>query len=310
MIQMTTRFFAWRLMAFAIVCTLGASIFANNEPALEQAAIKEVIAMVEGGVADYVIIARIEKMEQVPLLGGQELAVLKKKGVSDQVLLALVESATAKSRLSKTRAEPSAAAAEGVTQASASPAPAPALTPLSPGRTATLAPLSQSVPEPLPEGAGLIRVRLRSSFRISYYEVVLDGRSVATKGAILTGQSEPGMVLARASFFRPDKDEIIFEQIVPKGQHALLIGFAISEVNSDPEDPLNEYSRESYESRGVRAETSTSATGLWGVNRPAICKIAEGEICELSARLSKRRTRRFGASTIYAVDYKIRIKSE
>ncbi len=280
------------LLVMGFLLLFGAAAFlctparADEKSALDHPAIKEILVMVEAGVGDRVIFAKLKSMDSIPVLSGAEIAQLKEKGFGDALLESLV-------LMGGSNSVPVAGKKAGSMPAAAAAATSARLSVATPG------------PEALPEGAAKIRVLLNSSFRISYYEVIFDGRKVAERGAILEGRSGPGEVLARADFFRLKKDELVFEQIVPAGRHELLVGYALSEVDGNPEDPFNEYSREKYVSRGVRAEEKAATSGAWGVNHAAVCEPAAGETCTITATFKKLRSRIFGGVSVPAVKYKV-----
>lgn len=254
---------------------------AQDSKGLDDPAIKELMAMVEAKIADDVIMARLSKLA-VPELTGQQLAELKKRGVSDRVLGALV---TIAGRRSTPKPVPKPPAAQ------ASPAP-----------TGQKAPPEADL---LPEGMGRVRIIFKSPFPVTRYEALIDGRRVAERGDVLDGESEPGQFLPRPGRIRIKGGETVYQGELPAGDHQILAGFAVSEVESDPNDEWSEFSRERYLSRGIRAAERAAAGKDWGANTPAVCHLKEGQTCVVTVTFGKRRTRMFGGRSAYTVRYKV-----
>ncbi|MDQ7087047.1 MAG: hypothetical protein Q9Q13_03945 [Acidobacteriota bacterium] len=153
---------------------------------------------------------------------------------------------------------------------------------------------------------GRLVVEFRSPFPVSFLEVVVDGKSVATRGEMLEGASDPGQFLARPARLSIKKGEVIYEELLPAGSHEILAGFAVTSVESNPDDEWSEYSRERYTSRGVRAERRTTPLPAWGANPGATCEIVEGETCRVIVELQRRRSRHRGGGSAYGLKYRLR----
>lgn len=240
---------------------ISSSAAAQTDPVLEHPVIREVVEMVEAGVGDEVIIARIGQMSDLPSLSGDAIAALKRKGVSDRVLLELVQNA---------RGEDTAPKAS-----------------------------------PRAEGASVLRVILESPFPVSFYEIAVDGRVVATRGETYEGQSEPGRALRQPRSFRVDGAESAYEEAIEPGEHRILVGFEVSRVEDDRRDDWMEYGRQQYVSSGVRAEEKDSAEKNWGANHVAICRVEVGQVCVVNVRFDSKSPTRFGGLPVYSVTYQV-----
>jgi hypothetical protein len=217
--------------------------------------------MVEAGVGDEVIIARIRQMTDLPSLSGDAIAALKRKGVSDRVLLELVQGARS-------------------------------------GGTAAEGPLGT-------EGASKLRVIIESPFPVSFYEIVVDGRTVATQGERYEGESEPGRALKQPRTFRVDETHSAYDGSIEPGEHKILVGFEVSGVEGDRRDDWGEYARQQYVSSGVHAEENDRAGRNWGANHAAICRVEKGQVCLVNVRFDSKSATRFGGLPVYSVTYDV-----
>ncbi|HHN74982.1 MAG TPA: hypothetical protein ENK10_07105 [Acidobacteria bacterium] len=272
------------MLALVFVVGLVGVTRAEGGAALDHPSIREVLAMARAGVHDAVIRERIAQIE-IPELSGQDLAALKKEGLSDDVLITLV-------RRASRHPTPE------------TPAPAPAPREIPPPASATPPPAESG--EPFPEGMGRLVVEFRAPFPVTSLEVVVDGKRVASRGEVIEGQSEPAQFLERPARLSLKKGEVVYDELIPAGRHEILAGFAVTAVESDPEDEWSEYSRERYVSRGVRAERRTTPLSAWGVNPGVSCEIAQGETCRVVVELQRRRSRRTGGGTAYGLRYQLR----
>ena len=245
-------------------------VSAQQASAPEHPAIRQILAMVQAGVGDDVIVARIQQMEAVPELSGEEIARLRQNGVSDRVLLELVQRAH-------------------VGEDARSTSHAPSSSPDSSSRTARL------------------RVVIESSFPVTYYEVEVSGQIVATRGESFEGTSEPGRILKQPLPFRLVKPAVAYEDEVEPGEHRVLVGFSVCRVEEDPNDDWMEYSRQQYISSGVQAEDGPGPTKAWSANQAAVCRVEEGQLCVVSAQFGKRSPTRFGGLPIYSVTYRVKV---
>lgn len=272
------------LVSVLLAVAPAANAPSDEADGLDHPAIREVLAMVEAGVGNEVILARVERMKTVPELSGEEIAALRKKGVGDRVLLALIE------RGGRTPVPPAAAA----------PAVPPPATP----------PASAVPPKPAPGGTAAVRVVLESGFPLNYLEVRLDGETVHTLGRALRGESEQAGFLPRPETIRPGKDRVVFERAVPPGRHEIDVGFAVTRVEGDPEDEWHEYSREAYASSGVGLEGSavrSAGDGEWSDRPPAVCEVTAGATCEVVVTPRKQGRAR-GGLTSYGLSYRVSVR--
>ena len=257
---------------------------ALKENVLDSPAIREVLAMVAAGIADRVIIERIERMGSVPLLTGDQLAELKTRGVSDDILLVLI-------RLGGRSAPP------------APPHPPGAL---APGRDALLPPpgtVERADSAVTPRGQGRLRVVVRAGFPVTAWTIAVDGRPVRSEGSVLRDAGGAGEIITRPRRVRLGNDAV-WEGNVPAGPHRVEVGFAVTEVVSDPNDEWSEYSREHYASAGVSAPGPLAALPDLAPGRAVRCEVPAGGTCTVTATLEKHRRSRFVGRSTYSVTYR------
>ncbi len=184
-------------LMLAVSLTLAsAAASADQASILEHPVIGEIVSMIEADVGQEVIVARILQMEAVPTLTGEEIAALKRRGVTDVVLLALVRAAT-------------------------------------PGSPRLGAPAAESTADRA-VASSAIRVMIAPSFPVTHYEVSVDDLTVATRGTLFVGESEPGRILKRPQRFSLEESVVAFEGKITPGEHSVLVGFAVTRVDEDP----------------------------------------------------------------------------
>jgi hypothetical protein len=140
---------------------------------------------------------------------------------------------------------------------------------------------------------------------VSFYEIAVDDRVVATRGAQYEGQSEPGRALKQPRTFRVDETGSAYEETVTPGEHKILVGFEVSRIEEDRRDDWGEYSRQQYVSSGVRAEAKDRAGRNWGANQAAICRIDAGRVCVVNVRFDSSSPTRLGGLPVYSVAYQV-----
>ncbi len=262
------------LLAVTIALTLPAA--AQEKPsAFDNPAVQEVLAMVEAGVSENVMTARIEKIGAFPELDGRELAELKRRGVPDSVLLLMLQMTA-----------PKAAPPTGASDAQQ--------------------PVAQP-DAPIPEGLGLVRVVVERPIRVTYYEVVVAGDLVHSEGRLWEGSSGAGMHLKRPSFVRGKDPILAYESPVDPGKHVVGVGFAVSTVEGDPSDEWSEYAGEHYETRGILA-TGVDLPGQAPMGNPgAECQVFADQVCEVVATFERTSPSRLGGLPIYSVHYRVEV---
>ncbi|MBP7146319.1 MAG: hypothetical protein KBD01_02155 [Acidobacteria bacterium] len=315
---------------FAVLCLpvvlVLAAASSRAEPdagALAHPTIQEVLTMVEARVGDVVIEARIKQMDDVPSLTGTEIAELKRRGVSDNVLYRLVqagrvaavmkdapppreipdlpnykpaqEKRTLKSGKERRGEAPAASASRASTPATTEPQP----TPRTPQEDAVEEP--QFAPEsPLDErpllgpDESIIRIVMRSLFPVTFYKITLDGKTVASRGKQYEREEITGRRAETPREFRFGPLEV-HEIVVPAGEHRLSAGFSVAQLDTG----YGKYARARYISQGVDSLPATDA------NRGALCQLQAGQVCTVTVNFGRRR--RLAAATEYSVDYMVEL---
>jgi len=257
-------------ITFATLCFTATAV-AGATSALDDAAVKEIVTLAEAGMSEQVILAKARQIGTFPVLSGDDLARLKDIGVSDHVLVFMID-------------HPRGAAPE--------PPPAPV----------TAEPDVEAE-----ETHGGVRVIIDRGFRITYAEVAVAGEIVQHAGKLWKGKSDPGVMLRRPRVLRGDQVFTAYEAALEPGTHEVSVGFALSTVESDPDDEWGEYAGEWYVTRGIRAFGEPLENQKDGDNPGAVCKISDGQICEVTAHLESRRPTPLGGLPDYSIRYDIRI---
>jgi hypothetical protein len=257
-------------------------IHAETPPATEHPAVQEVLTMVEAGLSEAVVLERVDNIGAFPDLDGTTLAVLAERGVSERVLVRMIQ-LEAEDGLQKTRA----------------PAPLPEPAQDNP----------ESSPNPgLAPGQAELRVVVECAFRITFLEVTVDGGEVLTVGKLWEGEGMAGERIRRPRWIKGETPSVAFEGPVSAGEHEIGVGFAITHVQmDDPNDEWGEYSRERYVSRGMRASGEPIGEVGEEVRKPAVCKVSPGDICEVTAILEKTRTSKLGGVPRMSVHYEVKV---
>jgi len=238
---------------------------AGEESALDDPAVAQVMAMAEAGMSDQVVLAKARQIGAFPVLSGSDLAKLKDLGVSDQVLVFMIDHP----------------------RGSAPPAP--------------------TEPAATEDTEGGVRVIIERGTNITYYEVAIDGEIVQHAGKLWEGKSDAGVMLRRPRVLRGDRIFTAYEASLEPGTHEIAVGFALSTVESDPNDEWGEYAGESYLTRGIRAVGKPLPNEKDGDNPGAACTVAAGRICEVTAHLEGRKPTALGGLPEYSVSYDVRI---
>ncbi len=268
-------------VATAVVLIAMMSVFpadaGEQQSALEDSRVVEVLAMVDGGLSLEIIWAKVHDIGSFPELSGTDLVSLKEHGVPDRVLVRMIE------------------LEEGSAPAPAA-APAPAVVP----------PVAAPVPE-VPGSTGAVRVVIERPFMITYYEVAIDGEMLAHRGKLWEGMGEPGHILQRPSKVGKRKDTLItaLDTDLTPGLHEVAVGFAVTRVEDDADDnEYGKYNQEFYVNRGVRAiAADDDHEGEWGTKTAIACDVRPGQTCVVTATLGKRAPTRLGGIPIYSVSY-------
>ncbi len=275
-----------------ILIVTAASAAAGGQPPEEvpdHPALAEVVAMAAAGVSDEVILTRLEQLGSVPELDGHAVAALRTAGVSDRVLLRLVQMA------GEPDASPAPAPAE-------KPAKPEALTSVAPGPVQPEAPPPEpppavpehatkkatgQLPAAAPVSGGRIIVEIERSFPIHYVEVVVDGRRVLERGQLYSGASEMGQLLRRPpAIDEPDEFVAYVGWVVP-GEHTVSVGYAVTEVISDPEDEWHEASSERYRTGGVLVDPTVLDSDAISPATTVQCDLEASQICTVHVELAR-----------------------
>jgi len=260
-------------LAGALVFLASTIAFGSTTRALDDPAIQQIATMAEAGMSEQVILAKAAQIGAFPVLSGDDLTRLKELGISDAVLVFMIEHAQEEIHI---------------------PTPAPP----------TPAPATDTGAED-PEGG--IRVIVDRDFRITYYEVVIDDEIVQHAGKLWEGKSDPGVMLRRPRILKGDAVNTAYEAAVEPGSYEISVGFAFSTVEGDPRDEWGEYEGEWYVTRGIRATGEPLPNQQDGDNPGAVCTMAKGQICEVRARLGSKRPTPLGGLPDYSITYEVTI---
>jgi hypothetical protein len=247
---------------------------ASESAGLQDAAVQQIITMARAGLSERVILAKAEQIAAFPVLSGDDLARLKEIGVTDQVLVFMIEHAQ----------------------------PTPMASPAAPASPETAASASERAP------TSGIRVVIDSDTRITYREIAIDDEVVHQSGKVWDGRSDPGVMLRRPPVLTGDPISTAYEVEVEPGIYDVSAGFAFSTVEGDPRDEWGEYEGEWYVTRGIRATGPPLPNEKDGANPGAVCEIAEGQICVVTARFEGQRPTPLGGLPDYSISYVVSIE--
>ncbi len=284
----TIRFVCLAALA-AFLLTAAAPSFAGDDPsALSDPRVAQVMAMAEGGLSHDLVLAKVEDIGAFPELSGPDLVALKQAGVPEDILIRMIELEKA----------PAPAPAGGPLPAAA-PAPAAHTTPPAP---------QPGEPSVDAEQPAHLKVVIERPFRITYYEVAVDGEVLAHRGKLWEGRSEMGQRLKRPSRIGKRQDTVIeaLDTDIEPGTHQIAVGFAVTwvEDDADQNDDWGETAHEFYVNRGVRA-VDDGHPGEWGPQHPIECTVAAGETCTVIATVEKRAPTKFGGIPVFSVSYRL-----
>ena len=281
------------LLILVMPCAVAvAAVGALPDGVPEHPALAEVVAMAEAGVADVVILKRLDQIQSVPELDGHALAALRSAGVTDRVLLQLVEMAgTAVSPPLAEPPQPQAPPPQPMTSTPPAARPDTSTPPRKPPEPATVVqPVAASDPPPMaaaPVSGGRVVVAVERSFPIHYLEVVLDGKRVLEEGQLYLGKSEDGQFLRRPAPLDEPEDGVVFVGWVVPGEHTVSVGFAATEVVSDPEDEWHEASAEEYVTGGVLVNPSGVDNETVTQAETIHCRVEPSDICRVQMKLER-----------------------
>jgi len=258
-----------------LMATIGialASDLAAQSNVLDHSATTTVLQMIAEGQTDDEILDVVEELAPFPEFDGRDLAELKRRGVSDQVLLRMLELSG-----SHTATRPASATSPG-----AEPSPTFAT----------------------PSSGGLIRVLVDCPFDVSYLEVVLDGEIKETRGELWTGLVSTNQLHEPPLDVPVEKLDVLLEVAVPPGRHTAAVGFAVTEVRVNQSEVLGDEAGEHYVTRGIRA-TSAFLPGQAPSGNPGVmCDVVVGQLCEIVATPQHTSSALLSGASIYSVRYR------
>ncbi len=304
-------------LTWALLFVFGAgSGLAQGSSNLKHQSVVEVLAMVDAGLGEGVILARVEKIGVFPELNGSDLAALAERGVPEAVLIRLVELGSGQLPEPEPVPEPEPAPPSPPQPPVAQPGPAPAapsppqppVAQPAPAPAAPAVPAAEGLGKPAPAAAA-IRVEVDRPFAVTYLEVVVDGQQVTSHGELWQGESEAGQRLKRPYVVKLGKHFTAAEVEVVPGEHQVLVGFAVTQVAEDPNDEWGEYAVESYQNRGVRTTGEADPDHGWFANQAAICSLKADQTCLVTARLDRHSPTRLGGIPDYSVGYTVELKA-
>lgn len=268
------------VVALTTLICCAALCIAEEASNLVDKRVQQVLTMAEGELPLDVIIIKINDIGSFPELSAGDLVALKEANVPGQALVLMIQ------------------LEETPTPSDPPPAPVPS--------TVT------EIPSPQTASSSAIRVTIQRPFRITYYEVYVDGELMAQRGKLWDGTSDPGQKLKRPSFLGTRKETTIDALNIDAtpGQHEISVGIAVSwvEDDSEPLDDFDNFSQEFYVNRGVRGITTDGHHGEWGQNTSVSCTVEAGQTCSVVATIEKRSPTKFGGLPIYSVSYETTVE--
>jgi hypothetical protein len=254
----------------AVILAIGLTTQSGIAAGVDNPSIQALLTMIEEGAEEEEILDRAEEIGTFPQLDGHDLAELKRRGMSDAVLLKIIE----------------------LSMAAPTPKP-PRETPAASDMT--------------PADRGMIRVTLEYPFPITFYEVVLDKRVVHAEGKLWEGSVGPGLTLDPPEVVGHQTPKVVLETPVAPGRHTTLVGFAVSEVRADPSETWGEPSGEHYETRGILATDGSLAGQAPAGNPGGVCVVEAGHLCEVYVTPQRTSSSVLGGASVYSVRYRVRV---
>lgn len=261
-----------------LMATIGIAmpnVLAARTDALEHPATITVLQMIAEGQTDAEILERIDELAPFPGFDGRDLAELKRRGVSDQILLRMLE-------------------LTGDDTGSRPP-------------SATMPMGNPPLRSPTPSRGGLIRVLVDCPFDVTYLEVALDGEIKSTKGELWTGSVGSGAHLASPPEVAVEKPGVLFELPVPPGRHTAAVGFAVTKIRQNPSEVWGEEAGERYVTRGIRATSSFLPGQAPSGNPGVVCNVSAGQLCEIVAIPQHTSSALLSGASTYDVRYQASI---
>jgi hypothetical protein len=261
------------LLMVTVAVAIPLDLAARTDP-LEHPATTKVLEMITAGQTDEEILDQIDELAPFPEFNGHDLAELKRRGVSDRVLLRMLE----------------------MTGNGAAARPTSVTTP------------RETSPELAPEArGGLIRVLVDCPFDVNYLEVALNGEIQSTRGELWKGSVGTGEHLDPPPDVADQELAVLFESPVAPGRHIAAVGFAVTEVRQDPSEVWGQEAGEHYETRGIRAIPSVLPGQAPIGNVVALCDIWAGQLCEVVATRQYTSSTLLRGASVYNVRYRVSV---
>jgi hypothetical protein len=260
-----------------LIVTIAVAIpfdLAARTDALEDPATTTVLEMITAGLTDEEILDQIDELAPFPEFNGHDLAELKRRGVSDPVLLRMLEltgdgAATRQTSVATPRESSAELTAEAV--------------------------------------GGLIRVLVDCEFDVNYLEVALDGEIMSTRGELWKGSVGAGEHLDPPPDVAEEELALLFESPVAPGRHNATVGFAVTEVREDPSEVWGQEAGEYYETRGIRATSAVLPGQAPSGNAGVVCNIEAGQLCEVVATPQHTSSTLLRGASVYNVRYSVSV---
>lgn len=260
-----------------LTVTIGLALpidLAARTDALDDPATTTVLEMVAAKQTDEEILEHIDELAPFPEFSGQDLAELKRRGVSDRILLHMLQLTD-----------------DGAQARPASPAS-------SRESTSTLA---------SPDAGGVVRVVIDCPFAVSFVEVALDGKVMNARGKLWQDSVGAGEHLDTPPDVIDQEPAVLLESPVSPGRHTAAVGFAVTEVRRDPSEAWGQEPGEHYETRGIRATPSFLPGQAPGGNPGAECTVKAGQLCEIVVTPQHTTSALLRGASVYNVRYQVSV---
>lgn len=242
--------------------------------ALEDPNTAAVLEMIAEAQSEEEILERIDDLAPFPAFDGHDLAELKRRGVSDRVLLRMLE----------------------LTSSRGAPQPAALTTPRGPTPASTV-----------PAEASLIRVLADFPFDVAYVEFALDGEVKGSRGELWHGSVGAGEHLLPPPDVIVEGTSELFEWTVEPGRYTAAVGFAVTKIRQLSDEVWGQDAGESYDTRGIRA-TSTFLRGQAPTGNPGVvCSLRAGQLCEIRVTPEYTSSTLLGGASVYSVRYQVSV---
>ena len=260
----------WQITLLITVLAVAVAAGAEASAALDHHSVQSLLTMLEEGATEEEILDRLEEIGAFPELDGHDLAELKRRGITDRVLLKMIEM------------------------------------PLI-GSESTATPRHTDVEPVAPDDRGIIRVLLQCPIKVTFIEVTVNGDIKRTEGTMLDDAVGSALHLESPPRVCGESPALLLEATVAPGRHSTSFGFAVTEIKSVPSEVWGEAPGEQFETRGIRAAGGSLPGQAPAGNPGATCQLSGGQVCEVLVTPQRTSSSLLRGASVYNVRYQVQM---